>query len=235
MLTISNLSVKINDNQIFDSISFTIKKRSIGCIIGTSGIGKTTLIKVIGGIIPPTSGNILFDKKVIDNNKINIGYAFQEYGLYPWYNVERNIKLPYEIKHCSFNEQIYNDIISKLGLEPLLNRNPLLLSGGEKQRVALARALILKPHILLLDEPFSSLDAINREKAKDIFYDIWQKYQPISLIVTHNIDEAIYLADTILILKKDKLLVIDNTVKGMNKYDVKYRSLLNEIEKEIGS
>lgn len=233
MLTIKNLSVKIEDNLILNDFSFSIDDHSITCIIGSSGIGKSTLIKTIAGIVSPMNGTILYRNLLIDNRKINIGYAFQDYGLYPWYKVHKNITLPLKIKKHSVDEVFFEHILLNLGIEHLLERYPSDLSGGEKQRVALARAIILKPQILLLDEPFSALDTFNRNNARELFLKIWEEYKPLCIFVTHDIDEALLLSHKILVVRNDSYRMIENTVRGKRKNDPEYVELLEDLHEMI--
>lgn len=233
MLTIKNLSIMLDDNLILDDISFSVNDHSIVCVIGSSGIGKSTLIKTIAGIHSPTKGSILYHDKLINNTEINIGYAFQDYGLYPWYKVEKNITLPLNIKKRTSDENFLKHIVSQLGINNLLKRYPSDLSGGEKQRVALARSFILKPQILLLDEPFSALDAMNRGKARKLFLKIWEEYKPLCLFVTHDIEEALLLSHKILIVKEGSYNLIDNLTRGKSKYDAEYIKQLQYLQETI--
>jgi len=233
MLTIQNLSVKIDDNTIIDDLSFSIEDHSVTCIIGASGIGKSTLIKTIAGIHYPTAGSIRYRDELIDNRKIDIGYAFQDYGLYPWYTVHKNIILPMVIKKHSIDKCFLQHILSNLGIEHLLDRYPSDLSGGEQQRVALARAIVLKPQILLLDEPFSALDTFNRNKARALFLKVWEEVQSLCLFVTHDIDEALHLSHKILIIKNRSYSLIDNTVRGKQKIDPEYIELFDSLQEMI--
>lgn len=233
MLSIQNLSVKIDDNLIIDDISFSIDDHNITCIIGASGIGKSTLVKTIAGIHSPTTGSIVYQGNQINNREIDIGYAFQDYGLYPWYTVHKNIILPLYIKKYSIDERFLKHILSSLGIEHLLNRYPSDLSGGEKQRVALARALVIKPQILLLDEPFSALDTFNRKKARELFLKVWTESQPLCLFVTHDIDEALLVSHKILIVKNRSYTLINNTVREKQKIDPIYIDLFNSLQEMI--
>ncbi|MPW26905.1 ATP-binding cassette domain-containing protein [Alkalibaculum sp. M08DMB] len=233
MLTIKKLSIQIENNIILDDLSFSIEDNSITSIIGYSGIGKSTLVKAIAGIHHFSAGAIFYNNELLNNTKVNIGYAFQDYGLYPWYSVKKNIVLPLQIKKIAIDQAFYRSILIQLGIDHLIDRYPSALSGGEKQRVALARAIILKPQILLLDEPFSALDTINRTKARDLFLKIWDEYRPLCIFVTHDIDEALLISHKILILRDNSYIQIDNAVRGKLKYDPEYVNMLHSLQEMI--
>ncbi|MFZ7131398.1 MAG: ATP-binding cassette domain-containing protein [Eubacteriales bacterium] len=234
MLTINNLSVTIDNQNILKNINIEIDKHQIVCILGPSGVGKTTLIKTIGGLISPIEGGIYYHRAPLDNHTINIGYTSQDYALFPWYTVEENILLPLTIKKVSFYEDQYHDMVTMLDIIPILHRFPRDLSGGEMQRVALARAMILTPEILLLDEPFSALDTVTKEKARKLFLKIWFAYQPITFFVTHDIEEALLMAHHLIILKDDSITEIENTVREKNKFNLEFRQLYEAIHSYFG-
>lgn len=229
MLQIKNLTVKLDNNLILDKINLNINEHQILCILGSSGVGKTTLIKAIGGLIIADAGEIIYNNIPLDNITTNIGYTSQDYALLPWYKVIKNITLPLIIKKLPVDKDTLDEIIQILHIENILDRFPDDLSGGEKQRVALARAMIIKPEILLLDEPFSALDEVSKERARNLFLRTWETHKPVSILVTHDIQESLLLSDNIIILQGGKIKEIPNTVRGKKRYDPEFIALYDYI------
>lgn len=187
---------------MLNDISFEVLENEFLTIVGPSGCGKTTLIRIITGLEKPTSGKIIFENKNIVKPSKLIGYVPQEYSLFPWKTVLDNIKFGLKIKN-STKEEIENKIESLLKLMNLTrfkNYYPKDISGGMKQKVAIARSLAIDQKLILLDEPLRSIDAQNRNKLQDDIIDIWQKSKRTIIFITHNIDEAVYLSDRIIVL-----------------------------------
>ncbi|MBY8982898.1 MAG: ABC transporter ATP-binding protein [Candidatus Lokiarchaeota archaeon] len=187
---------------VLNDISFEVLENEFLTIVGPSGCGKTTLIRIITGLEKPTSGKIIFENKNIVKPSKLIGYVPQEYSLFPWKTVLDNIKFGLKIKN-STKEEIENKIESLLKLMNLTrfkNYYPKDISGGMKQKVAIARSLAIDQKLILLDEPLRSIDAQNRNKLQDDIIDIWQKSKRTIIFITHNIDEAVYLSDRIIVL-----------------------------------
>lgn len=207
MLNINNLTVNYKSkNKLVNAlgpIDMTITEGDIYAIIGPSGCGKSTLLNVLSGIIKNSTGEVLLNEKLLNPKTHNIGLIPQNFGLLPWKNVQKNCLLSLKIKgvkiDSSLTERIER-IQTKLGINELKDRYPNELSGGQKQRVAIARAFIMNPDILLMDEPFSALDALTREEAQELFIDIWNQYRITTLFITHNIEEAIYMGKKIVIM-----------------------------------
>jgi sulfonate transport system ATP-binding protein len=195
MLQINRLKRTFNNNQAgFQNINFSVDKGEIIGILGTSGCGKSTLLRVLSGLDSNYEGKISSK----DGND-NIGMMFQEPRLLPWLSVKDNISFGLEKEERKSNKyQTYLDLVGLTGFD---NHYPKDLSGGMAQRTAIARALITDPEVLLLDEPFSALDAFTKMQLQDLLLSIWQKKQTTMLLVTHDIDEALYLCDRIFILK----------------------------------
>jgi len=179
-------------------VSFSVCPREFVCVLGPSGSGKSTLLRILAGLIPPTSGRVAFEGK----QQPRIGFVFQQANLMPWRSVLENITLPLELDNVPAEtaHQKAQEMIELVGLEGFESNLPRDLSGGMAQRVALARALVHDPDILLLDEPFGSLDALTRERMWTELSRIWQARQKTVLMVTHSISEALFLADRILVL-----------------------------------
>lgn len=211
MLSIKDLSVYYGHKIILDKLNIDIPNGEIYALIGPSGCGKSTLLKSIAAINEISQGKILLGDDDLSPKNHVIGYIPQDYGLLKWKNVYENIKLAADIKNIEYKTKI-NEIITELGLDNLLNSYPNELSGGEKQRVAIARALLIEPDILLMDEPFSSLDDYSKEVASNLFLDVWKKHKVTCLIVTHDYECAMYLGKKIIVMNKEGFIenLIDN-------------------------
>lgn len=202
MLEIKHLSVKYKDTIALNDLSLTMQEGEIYSLIGPSGCGKTTLLRVIGGILTDFSGNVSLNEKTLSPKEISIGYVPQQYGLLDWKGVKDNIFLPLKLKNMQESKDA-DEIIRSLEIAHLLNRYPAQLSGGEKQRVALARAFVSQPQILLMDEPFSSLDTFTSQKSQQLFLRLWNKHKVTTLFITHNIHEAVAIGKHILLMEKN--------------------------------
>jgi len=206
MLTVSNVSrVFESDTGMVEAlrdISLEVSDKEFVCFIGPSGCGKTTLLRVIAGLDQPTSGEVLLDGVAIQSPDPERGMVFQEYSLFPWRTIIDNIAFGLEIKGVPKAER--HDIAQKylelVGLGAFRNNYPYELSGGMRQRVAIARALANDPKVLLMDEPFGSIDAQTRNILQGELLKIWQKDRKTVLFITHSIDEAVYLADRVVVL-----------------------------------
>tara|TARA_B100000745_G_scaffold228521_1_gene153078 strand:+ start:999 stop:1745 length:747 start_codon:yes stop_codon:yes gene_type:complete len=186
---------KQSQNLIFKNLNFTIKKGQFVSFFGPSGCGKTTLLNIISGLDKDFDGSVQTYK---DATNSNISYMFQAPRLFPWLTAIENIKYP--IKKRKNCEKIAFELIKKIGLEKYKNQYPNKLSGGMQRRIALARAFAPNPDILLLDEPFISIDKKVSNLLRKLLLKLWKKYKPIIIFVTHDLDEAIELADRICFL-----------------------------------
>ncbi len=197
---------------VLNRLNFNVYNNEFLCIIGPSGCGKTTLLKIIIGLIESSSGRIIYEK-----SKNFFTLVFQEHNLLPWKNVFQNIAFPLELQ--KINRKIINRRVSELiklvGLSNFETYYPHQLSEGMKQRVGIARALVVHPKILLMDEPFAQIDAITRENLQQKLSDIASKTKKIVIFVTHNINEALFLADRIIILSKKP-----SKIKSIIKVDI---------------
>jgi NitT/TauT family transport system ATP-binding protein len=202
ILTIHNLSaVFANENgglHALEDVSFDVHPREFVCVLGPSGSGKTTLLRILAGLIPHSSGSFVFGH----GEQPSTGMVFQQANLMPWRTVIENIKLPLEVKQVDEASARLKaqDMIELIGLQGFEDSLPRDLSGGMAQRVAIARALVHDPDLLLLDEPFGSLDAITREHMWNELSHIWQMRQKTVIMVTHSINESLFLADRVLVL-----------------------------------
>lgn len=225
MIEIKDLAVTYqSDVEIYtalENINIKLANGEICAIIGPSGCGKSTLLKVLAGIITDFQGTVEINDKKISPAQQRIGFIPQNYGLLPWRSIYENICLGLKIKDNAYkiNKSKVEFIMQQLGIEGLGNRYPGELSGGQQQRVSLARAFVLQPDLLLMDEPFSALDAITREEIQNIFLAVWKKHAVSTVLVTHCVEEAIYLGQKIIILSTKPgsvSSVVDNPVFGMS-------------------
>lgn len=183
-------------------INIEVKDEEFICILGPSGCGKTTLLRIIAGLEHPDSGAVKIDDTVIDRPNQKLGMIFQDYSLYPWRTVNENIAFGLELHGVPKEKQdlIVKKYITLAGLAEFGKSYPHELSGGMRQRVAVVRALAVEPTVLLMDEPFGALDAQTRNMLQNELLDIWQKTKKTILFVTHSVDEAVFLADRIVVL-----------------------------------
>lgn len=240
-ITISNLFFSYTDSPkelpVISNLNLKIKKGEFVSIIGPSGCGKTTLIHVIAGLIKQKRGRIIINK----NNKFNINtaIAFQDSLLFPWRNVIENISYGAEIIEIPSLEieKKCRELIALMHLDKFKNYYPHQLSGGMKQRVNIARALCVDPNILLLDEPFSNLDPQIRELMQEELLEIYNKTKKTFILITHNIEEAVYLSDRIVVLSKRpakiKKIIKVNFKRPKNNHIKNSREFI-EIKKQVG-
>lgn len=208
MLELKNIVKKYGNNVILDDISLQIKKGEIVSILGPSGSGKTTLLNLILGITDISSGKIIYDGEDITNvplEKRGFNIVFQDYALFPNLTAYENIVYGLRNKPGISTEQDVQDFIHLLGLEEHLNKRISQLSGGQKQIVALARTMVMKPKILLLDEPLSALDGVIKESIKSKIKEIAREFSLTTIIVTHDPEEALTLSDKVLIINDGEI------------------------------
>jgi NitT/TauT family transport system ATP-binding protein len=188
------------------SITFSVEKGEIVCIVGPSGCGKSTLLRAISGLLPPTSGQSLFMGEPIKDVPTDLAFVFQDYSksLFPWLTVRGNVAFPLKARGMSRRERnaIVDEALGWVGLADAVEKYPWQLSGGMQQRVAIARALVCQPALLLMDEPFASVDAQTRAELEDLLLRVRREYHTTVLLVTHDIDESVYLSDRVLVLSK---------------------------------
>ncbi len=238
ILTIRDLSAVFpNENgglHALANISFDVHPREFVCVLGPSGSGKTTLLRILAGLIPPTSGSFVFGH----GEQPSTGMVFQQANLMPWRTVIENIKLPLEIKNA--DEQSARtkaqELIELVGLTGFADSLPRDLSGGMAQRVAIARALIHDPDLLLLDEPFGSLDALTRERMWTELSRIWQMRQKTVIMVTHSINESLFLADRVLVLtqRPGKIKIdVEVDLPRPRKDDIRYTPHFGKLARKL--
>ena len=202
LLQLENVSVIYGKKEVLNGISLAFAKEKTCAIIGKSGVGKSTLLHAIAGIIP-FAGLITLDEEILNRNRRRIALVPQRNSLIPWKTARQNICLPVSLRSDS-DAKLFEKLIKladELGISSLLEKYPNHLSGGEQQRVAIARALLFDPDILLLDEAFSALDAITKSEVQQIFFSVISKRKINTILVTHDISEALFLANEIYIMK----------------------------------
>lgn len=185
-----------------NGVNLDIKENEFICVVGPSGCGKSTLLNIIAGLLEPTSGTVTLDGKVIEGTGVERGVVFQQYALFPWRTVLKNVMFPLEMKKVPKDEAeaIARKYIKSVGLEGFEKSYPKELSGGMKQRVAIARAYAANPEVLLLDEPFGALDAQTRVQLQTELLETWEKEKKTCFFITHDVDEAIILAQRVIIM-----------------------------------
>ncbi|HET6395092.1 MAG TPA: ABC transporter ATP-binding protein [Blastococcus sp.] len=195
-------------------LTFTLQAGELACLVGPSGCGKTTLLKIMSGLLEPTSGEVLLEGKRVDGPPPGMAVVFQEYGrsLFPWMTVRENVELPLKQKKLDGGRrtELVEDSLAAVGLAEVHAAYPWQLSGGMQQRVAIARAVAYEPHVLLMDEPFAAVDAQTRADLEDLIRDLWHRFQVTTLFVTHDIDEAVYLGQRVLILSDSPTVIRDD-------------------------
>ncbi|TAK82042.1 MAG: ABC transporter ATP-binding protein [Betaproteobacteria bacterium] len=202
-IAIRNLVLHYGVHEVLRGISLDIADAEFVCLLGPSGCGKTTLLNAIAGFIFPTAGGIAVNGHEVRGPGAERGVVFQEYALFPWFTVEQNVQ--YGPRLAGVDRKALNAIsdhyLELVGLSDFKRHYPNQLSGGQRQRVAIARALAAKPEILLLDEPFGALDAMTRESLQDELVRIWEAERRTCVFVTHSIGEAVFLAETIIVMQ----------------------------------
>ena len=206
ILIVRGLSATFADQkgslQALEDLSFVIESQQFVCVLGPSGCGKSTLLRILAGLLRPTAGEVLFHGEPLDGPPQRVGFVFQNANLMPWRTVLDNILLPLELQNIPRAQALgqAQELAALVGLQGFEEALPPDLSGGMAQRVAIARALIHDPAVLLLDEPFGSLDALTRERMGTELLNIWQRRRKTVVMVTHSVAEALFLADRVLVL-----------------------------------
>ena len=210
MLRVEHLSMTYGEGDAavpaIGDVSFDVPDNEFVCIVGPSGCGKTTLLKCISGLLRPSSGVVSLHDRPITGPPEQMALVFQEYNrsLFPWMSVRQNVGFPLRRRKLGKTRarEIVEDAVASVGLLPFVDRYPWELSGGMQQRVAIARALAYQPEILLMDEPFASVDAQTRGDLEDLILEVRRRYGITVVFVTHDIDESVYLGDKIVVLSR---------------------------------
>ncbi|MEV6662090.1 ABC transporter ATP-binding protein [Streptomyces nigra] len=192
-------------------LTFTVDPGELVCLVGPSGCGKTTLLKCMAGLLAPTGGEVLLEGRRVDGPPRGMAFVFQEYGrsLFPWMRVGENVELPLRQKDLGKTRRraLVRDALESVGLADAAGAYPWQLSGGMQQRVAIARALAYEPRVLLMDEPFAAVDAQTRADLEDLVRRLWRERGITILFVTHDIDEAVYLGERVIVLSASPTVV----------------------------
>ncbi|MFE8990408.1 ABC transporter ATP-binding protein [Streptomyces collinus] len=200
-------------------LTFSVAAGELVCLVGPSGCGKTTLLKCVGGLLAPTSGEVRLAGRPVDGPPPGMAFVFQEYGrsLFPWMRVGQNVELPLKQKRLSRERRraLVADALKSVGLADAAGAYPWQLSGGMQQRVAIARALAYEPEVLLMDEPFAAVDAQTRAELEDLVRRLWRERGITILFVTHDIDEAVYLGERVLVLSASPTVVQEQFKVGL--------------------
>lgn len=201
---VRNLTKSFGDLTVLDNISFDIKKGEFVCIVGPTGCGKTTFLNLLVKLLEPTSGNIFIDGKEADPKIHNLSFVFQEQSAFPWLTVEQNIRFGQETKKRPKQEinQVTDYILGMLGLKECRDKYPHELSASTEQRIVIGRSFAMKPDLLLMDEPYGQMDLKLRYYLEDEVIRLQQATKSTVIFITHNIEEAVYLADRCLILSQ---------------------------------
>jgi NitT/TauT family transport system ATP-binding protein len=197
-----------------EDISFSVSKGEFVAIVGPSGAGKTTLLRTLAGLSPPTGGQILYKEKPVSAPPREFAVVFQDYArsLFPWFSVERNVVLPLVnlVPDAARRREIAAATLAKVGLSGQGGKRPAQLSGGQQQRVAIARALAYAPEVLIMDEPFASIDAQTRADLEDLVLSLRAETQATVIFVTHDVDEAVYMSDRVLVLSRSPSVILED-------------------------
>jgi NitT/TauT family transport system ATP-binding protein len=192
-------------------LTFSVEASELVCVVGPSGCGKTTLLRCIAGLLEPTAGEVLLEGACVAGPPPGMAVVFQEYGrsLFPWMSVRANVELPLRAKRLQGQrrDELVSEALGAVGLGDVHGAYPWQLSGGMQQRVAIARAVAYEPHVLLMDEPFAAVDAQTRAELEDLVRSVWHRTGVTILFVTHDIDEAVYLAQRVLVLSSSPTVV----------------------------
>jgi NitT/TauT family transport system ATP-binding protein len=194
------------------SVSFSVPQGQFVAILGPSGCGKSTLLMMVGGLESVTKGAIAVDGAPMAGPRTSIGIMFQDSTLLPWKSALDNVLFPIRILKRPLDAYRDNarELLARVGLDEFEHKKPHELSGGMRQRVAICRALVYDPDLLLMDEPFSALDAITRDEMNELLLDLWQQYTKTALFVTHSIREAVFLADRVLVMTRRPATIVED-------------------------
>lgn len=211
-LSLTSVKKSFNNQAVLKGINLEIKTHEFICILGHSGCGKSTMLNLIAGFTKPDEGSISADGQIVEGPSQDRGVVFQEHALFPWLTVLENISFGPNVqgKDKATTEQLAYKYLKMIGLEKYANHYPDELSGGMKQRVGIARALAGEPKILLMDEPFAALDVFTKETMRGELIEIWKQLKTTIIFITHDIAEAVYLADRIIVMKNG---VMDEDIK----------------------
>jgi len=223
MISVKNISKFFEDIKALDGVTFEVERRESCAIIGPSGCGKSTLLLIMAGILEPSEGEVKVDGKTVNSPLRSVALILQDFGLFPWKTVYDNVALGLRLRGVDrkTEKRRVEELLKKFGLLGFERAYPKQLSGGMKQRVAIARAIAIEPQILLMDEPLSSLDALSREEMQNFLLKLWKETGTTMVLVTHSIEEAVFLGKKIVVLteRPGKVkAVVENEEAGDESY-----------------
>ncbi|GAA0428972.1 ABC transporter [Acrocarpospora corrugata] len=206
MLELVDLTHRYGTYHAIDRINLTVKQGEVVCVVGPSGCGKSTLLRSIAGLIKPTGGRVLLDGRPVESTPDNLAVVFQDYSrsLYPWLSALANVSLPLRRRGLDrkARDEAAMAALTEVGLGTAAAKFPWEMSGGMQQRVSIARALAYRPKLLLMDEPFGSVDAQTREELEDLVLRVCAHHGMTILLITHDVDESVYVGDRVVVLSK---------------------------------
>ena len=238
-VSVQGLAVVYGSNPVITDMSLEIGDGEFVCLLGPSGCGKTTLLNAIGGFVPAAAGRITVDGAPVAGPGADRGMVFQEYALFPWFTVEQNVQYGPRLRGVPAHKlrELSDHYLALVQLDKFKRQFPNQLSGGQRQRVAIARALANDPKILLMDEPFGALDAMTREALQEELLRIWEAERRTCVFVTHAIGEAVFLADTVVIMQANPgriARVLENTVaRPRNRTSDAYFALYRRVDEAL--
>jgi NitT/TauT family transport system ATP-binding protein len=219
MLAVNDLVHRYGADVAVNDLSFTVETNQLACIVGPSGCGKSTLLRCIAGLIRPTSGEVRLHGDLVQGVPEDLAVVFQDYSrsLFPWLTVRRNVEFPLRtrVPTRAARRARAEEALSWVGLGEVADKHPWQLSGGMQQRVSIARALACQPALLLMDEPFASVDAQTRAELEDLLLRVRREHQSTVLLVTHDIDESVYLGDRVLVLSRPPASIVADLPVGL--------------------
>jgi NitT/TauT family transport system ATP-binding protein len=220
---------------VFNDISFRVEDGQFLTIVGPSGCGKTTLLRIIAGLERPYKGQVLLDGRVIEDRDLSVGLVFQEYALFPWRTALGNIEFGLEVLNVKRKERRSEAMryVQEFGLRGFEDKYPSELSGGMKQRVAIARTLITNPKVVLMDEPFGALDSQTRNRMQKFLLDVWSARKDTVVFVTHNVDEAVFLSDKVMVLSERPARILRTIAVDLPRPRNRTGQETNELRREI--
>ncbi len=227
------------ENKVLEDINLDVNEGEFVCLLGPSGCGKTTLLTIIGGFQSCEEGQVLLNDKVVTKPGIDRAFVFQNYALFPWKSIKANVEFPMKQQKIpkEEREKKLNELLEISDLKGKEKMYPNQLSGGMKQRVAVIRALACNPEVLLMDEPLGAVDLQMRQNLQEELEDIWMKKKITAMMVTHDVDEAVYMSDRVVVMSRDKGRIIEDLKidleRPRNRNSDEYLDYKNRLTKQL--